>query len=81
MKIQLRYAYEFGKCDVSDWMPHEIELTEEETAAYQRALLWDMSLYDVPELEEALLRARDELGEDDLEDGVRLLVEFGDLDE
>ena len=78
MKIQLRYAYEFGKCDVSDWTPYEIELTEEEAAAYRKACLSDLSLYDALALEEVLLRARDELGEDDLEDGVRLLVEFDD---
>lgn len=81
MKAPIRYAYEFGKCDVSDWMPYELQMTEEESAAYQSAVSRGEDLHHVPELEEVLLRARDELGEEDLEDGVRLLVMFDDPEE
>lgn len=76
MKVPIRYAYEFGKCDVSDWTPYEIELTEEEAAVYKSAVSRGEALWRVKELEEVLLRARDELGDWDLEDGVRMFVEF-----
>ncbi len=88
MKVTVQYAIEFGKCDLSDWMPWEIELNQEEEAAYHDAVSREDNLNDVPELEDVLSRARDEieeheaavceeLGEDDLlEDGCSVYVQF-----
>ena len=88
MKVTVQYAIEFGKCDVSDWMPWQIELTPDEEAAYNDAVAREDHLNDVPELQDVLSRAYDEieeheaavckeLGEDNiLEDGCMLMVQF-----
>lgn len=90
MKLTVLYSIEFGKCDVSDWMPWEIELTPEEDAAYNDAVSREDDLNDVPELQDVLSRAQDEieeheaavckeLGEENvLEDGCILRVQFSE---
>lgn len=74
MKVRIQYAYGFGKCDVSDWIPGEVELTEEEAAFYNDAINRGDALEDVPELQDALDRVADEVEEPD--EGVNLYVEF-----
>ena len=90
MNVTVQYAIEFGKCDVSDWMPWNIELTPDEEAAYHDAVSREDNLNDVPELEDVLSRAYDEieeheaavckeLGEDNLlDDGCMLIVQFSE---
>lgn len=88
MRITVQYSIEFGKCDVSDWMPWAIELTPEEEISYKDALSRGDDLNDIPELEDVLSRASDEieeheaavckeLGEENaMEDGCILRVQF-----
>ena len=38
MTAELRYGVTFGKCDSTDWIEWEIELTEEEELAYKKAI-------------------------------------------
>ena len=74
MKVRIQYAYEYGTCDVGDWIPGEVELTEEEAAIYNDATSRGVALEDVPELQDALDRALDEIEEP--ADGVNLFIEF-----
>ena len=88
MNVTVQYAIEFGKCDVSDWMPFDVELTPEEEATYKAAISRGDDPNEVPELYEVLNRARDEieeheaavceeLGEENaMEDGCILRVQF-----
>lgn len=88
MKVTVQYAIEYGKCDVSDWMPWDIELTPEEEAAYNDAVAREDDLNDVPELQDVLSRAQDEIEEHEaavckelgaenvLEDGCIMRVQF-----
>lgn len=79
MIVPIKYAFEFGKCDVSDWMPGDVLLTPEEADIYNGAVSRGEPLEDVTDLKGALARAADEIEEvDGLDEGVRLLVEFDD---
>ena len=61
MTVELRYGVTFGKCDSSDWIDWEIDLTEEEEAAYNNAIKMRIPLSDVEELQTALDRAYDDI--------------------
>ena len=89
MKVTVQYAIEFGKCDVSDWIPFDVELTPEEEATYKDAIARGDDPNEVPELYEVLNRAREEieaneaavceeLDEEDLleDDGCTVYVQF-----
>jgi len=79
MKVPIRYAYEFGKCDISDWIETEVNLTEAESAAYLYAVINNIPLEDAAGLEDALIRAEDAIEEENpTDDGIRLIVQFGD---
>lgn len=63
MTITVYYCVTFGKCDGSETIDYEIELTAEETAAYEKAAILRIPLDEVPELDDVLSRAYDEIEE------------------
>ena len=67
MNVEIQYGVTFGKCDSSDWCEWEVELTDEEAAIYERAVKLHMPLNDIPELQNALSRAYDEIEENEIE--------------
>ena len=68
--VELRYGVIFGKCDASDWIDYEIDLTDEEAAAYDHAVENEIPLEDVPELRAALVRAYEEIEEMEIQNGI-----------
>ena len=70
MIVQLRYGVTFGKCDSSDWIDWEIELTDEEAAIYEHAVANQIPLNEVPELQDALRRAYEEIEEEEISMGI-----------
>jgi hypothetical protein len=74
--VELRYGVTFGKCDSSDWIDYEIDLTDEEAAAYDKAIAEGRSLDNVPELQDALRRAYEEIEEMEIENGIDMEDEY-----
>ena len=72
--VELRYGVTFGKGDSSDWIDYEIDLTDEEAAAYDNAIENEIPLEDVAELQDALSRAYDEIEEMEIQNS----LDFGD---
>ena len=70
MTVEIRYGVTFGKCDSSDWIDWEIELTEEEAIAYQNAIKNKTPLNTVPELQDALQRAYEEIEDEEISMGI-----------
>lgn len=70
MTVQLRYGVTFGKCDSSDWIDWEIDLTDEEATAYNKAVENELPLNDVPELKDALHRAYEEIEDEEISKGI-----------
>lgn len=68
--VALRYGVTFGKCDSSDWIDWEIDLTDEEEAAYDNAIANEIPLNDVPELQDALRRAYEEIEDEEINMGI-----------
>ena len=66
-KVTVLYGVWFGSGDASDWFPYEIELTDEEEVFYNQAVEEGIPFEDVPELEDALSRAYDEISENELD--------------
>ena len=63
MLVPLSYSVSFGRLDAGDPMEWEINLNDEETAAYNDALLLRKPFGDYPILKEALKRAYEEIME------------------
>ena len=63
MLVPLSYTVSFGRLDAGDPMEWEINLNDEETAAYNDALLLRKPFGDYPILKEALKRAYEEIME------------------
>ena len=74
--VELRYSVTFGKGDSSDWIDYEIDLTDEEAAAYDKAVAEGQCLDDVPELQEAIQRAYEEIEEMEIENGIEIEDEY-----
>ena len=74
--VELRYGVTFGKGDSSDWIDYEIDLTDEEAAAYDKAIVEGRSLDNVPELQDALQRAYEEIEEMEIENGIDMEDEY-----
>ena len=74
--VEIRYGVTFGKCDSSDWMDWEVELTDEEAEAYDRALANHEPLNDVPELQDALRRAYEDIEEEEIANGLDMEEEY-----
>lgn len=74
--VEIRYGVTFGKCDSSDWIDYEVELTDEEEIAYENAIENEIPLSDVPELEAALARAYEEIEEMEIQNGIDLEDEY-----
>ena len=74
--VELRYGVTFGKGDSSDWIDYEIDLTDEEAAAYDKAIAEGRSLDNVPELQDALQRAYEEIEEMEIENGIDMEDEY-----
>ena len=72
----IQYSSTFGKCDSSDWIDYKIALTDVETVAYDQAIAEGRSLNDVPELQDVLQRAYDEINEMEIEIGIDTEVEY-----
>ena len=70
MLVEIRYGVTFGKCDSSDWIDWEIELTDEEAIAYQNAIENKIPLNTVPELQDALQRAYEEIEDEEISMGI-----------
>ncbi len=68
--VEIRYGVTFGKCDSSDWIDWEIDLTDEEEEIYDNALANKKSLNDIPELQDALCRAYEEIEEEEIAMGI-----------
>ena len=74
--VELRYGVTFGKGDSSDWIDYEIDLTDEEAAAYDKAIAEGRSLDNVPEVQDALQRAYEEIEEMEIENGIDMEDEY-----
>ena len=70
MTVDLRYGVTFGKCDSSDWIDWEIDLTEEEEKIYNRAVRLRIPLEDVSELKDVLSRAYDDIEAEEIENSL-----------
>ena len=75
-KINLLYYVNFGKGDSSDWMPHTIQLTEEELAIYNNAVENKIPLNSVNSLVGVLNRAYTEIEEIEIQNGIDNEDEF-----
>lgn len=74
--VPIRYGVTFGKCDSSDWIDYEVGLTDDEAAAYDKAVAAGASLNNVPELQDALQRAYEEIEEMEIENGIDMEDEY-----
>lgn len=74
--VELRYGVTFGKGDSSDWIDYEIDLTDEEATAYDKAIAEGRSLDNVPELQDALQLAYEEIEEMEIENGIDMEDEY-----
>lgn len=74
--VEVRYGVTFGKCDSSDWIDYEVELTDEEAAAYDEAIESETPLADVPALKDALNRAYEEIEEMEIQNGIDIEDEY-----
>ena len=74
--VDAQYCVIYGKGDASDWIEFEIELTEEEAVFYDNAVANEIPLEDVPELQDALRRAYDEIEETELQNSLGLEDEY-----
>ena len=70
MTVELTYYVTFGKCDSSDYMDWEIDLTDEEEAAYNNAIENGVPLDEVDELQDALSRAYEEIEAEEISLGI-----------
>lgn len=68
--VELRYGVTFGKCDSSDWIDWEVDLTDEEAEAYDKALANGDALNDVPKLQAALRRAYEDIEDEEISMGI-----------
>lgn len=68
--VDLRYGVTFGKCDSSDWIDWTVELTDEEKQIYDHAIANKIPLNDIPELEDALRRAYEEIEAEEISNGL-----------
>ena len=67
---EIRYGVTFGKCDSSDWIDWEIDLTDEEVAAFKKAARMGEDPNSVPELQDALQRAYDDIECEEISMGI-----------
>ena len=67
---EIRYGVTFGKCDSSDWIDWEIDLTDEEVAAFKKAARMGEDPNTVPELQDALQRAYDDIECEEISMGI-----------
>jgi hypothetical protein len=74
--VELRYGVIFGKGDSSDWIDYEIDLTDEEAAAYDHAVENEIPLEDVQELKAALDRTYEEIEEIEIQNGIDMEDEY-----
>ena len=74
--VEIRYGVTFGKCDSSDWINYEVELTDEEAAVNDEAIENETPLADIPELQDALNRAYEEIEEMEIQNGIDLEDEY-----
>ena len=72
----IQYGVTFGKGDCSDWIDYEIELTDEEAVAYDKAIAEGRSLDNDPELQDALQRAYAEIEEMEIENSIDMEDEY-----
>lgn len=68
--VQLRYGVTFGKCDSSDWIDWEVDLTDEEATAYDKAIANKEALNNVPELQDVLRRAYEDIEDEEISMGI-----------
>ena len=74
--VKIHYGVTFGKGDSSDWIDYDLTLSDEEEAFYDDAVANDIPLEDVPELQDALKRAYDEIEEMEIQTGLDIEDEY-----
>lgn len=74
--VELRYGVTFGKCDSSDWIDYEIDLSDEEEQAYDHAVENEIPLEDVSALKAALERAYEEIEDMEIQNGIDMEEEY-----
>lgn len=74
--VPIRYGVTFGKCYSSDWIDYEVGLTDAEAAAYDKAVAAGVPLDSVPEFQDALQRAYEEIEEMEIENGIDMEDEY-----
>lgn len=70
--VEIYYSVTFGKGDSSDTLDWEVELTDEEEKLYDEALENDTPFDEVDGLNDALLRARDEIEKYELQNAITM---------
>ena len=70
MTIVLNYGVTFGKCDGSDILEWDVELTDEQEKAYKKAWMTGADPDDVPELQKICDAARPEIEEVEIQNGI-----------
>jgi hypothetical protein len=74
--MELRYGFVFGKCDASDWFDWVIDLTPEEHVSYNYAVKMRIPLTEVPELEDAVSRAYEEIEDEAIKNSLEYDNEY-----
>lgn len=70
MSVEIHYGVVFGKCDASDWIDYEVELTDEEEFSYNRAVRLRLDLNEVEELQPALQRVYSDIEDEEISLGL-----------
>lgn len=74
--VDIQYGVIFGKGDSTDWLEWEIELTDEEEEIYDNAIEDGELLNEIPELQDALRRAYDEIEIEEIDNGIAMEDEY-----
>lgn len=74
--VDLNYYVVFGSGDGTEWMPWDVELTDEEEKIYDHAIANKLPLNEIPELQDARSRAYDEIEEQEIQNA----IDWGDDD-
>lgn len=73
---ELTYYVSFGDGDSSDYIEWEVSLTDKEEEIYNNAIANGISLNDIPELQDALQLAYEEIEEQEIEMGIEREDEY-----
>lgn len=74
--VDVHYGVIFGKGDSTDWIDWEVELTDEEEKIYDKAIEDGELLNEIPELQDALRRAYDEIEIEEIDNCIDMEDEY-----